>query len=736
MRYVLCWLLLALFSTTCCLSQTPDTAIVRILRLPPGGMLLAKGWHYHAGDNPAWASPDFYDSRWDTINPTRPRRELPPALSTGISWLRLRFRPADSLRQRALRLQAVEYGAWEIYLNGRLVQRSGTVRANPTQVPGPDHLPAISMPGGGPAEQVLAIRFAPWQSPLLRLGTEGTVRQLLNVYLRDENQVRQQAAKQVISTLVNCVIAGIFGLLTLLHLAFFRYYPAQRANLYFAFFALALDSLATIAQWALASPTLEAMLPLQFISILYSGGSYLWALRALHVLFGFRTGWVYAGLWAGFWAMVALGLAGVTYLGNVSALLVISAVAELLRLTGRALRQHQRGAWIIGAGFAVILLVIVGLILSAVVCALLHVSNPLQSLTQGNWVVSLLVYLSPALGISLFLAREFALDSQLLQVQLAEVQRLSAQTLAQEQEKQTLLAAQNETLEHQVQQRTGELQRSLTDLRATQAQLIQKEKMASLGELTAGIAHEIQNPLNFVNNFSEVSTELVEELQEALAAHDTAEAAELANDVAQNLGKITEHGKRAAAIVRGMLEHSRASTGERKPTDVNALCDEYLRLAYQGLRAKDKTFNAALNLDLASDLPLVEGVGADLGRVLLNLFNNAFYAVRQRQQTGEPGYAPTVSVSTTFTNQQVHVVVRDNGPGIPVEVRAKIFQPFFTTKSTGEGTGLGLSLSHDIISQGHGGTLAVESQEGVGTVFTIALAIAQGAELALPTGTV
>jgi two-component system NtrC family sensor kinase len=269
--------------------------------------------------------------------------------------------------------------------------------------------------------------------------------------------------------MVNCVIAGIFGLLTLLHLAFFRYYPAQRANLYFAFFALALalDSLATIVQWALASPTLEAMLPLQFISILCSGGSYLWALRALYVLFGFRTGWVYAGLWAGFWAMVALGLAGVTYLGNVSALLVISSVAELLRLTGRALRQHQRGAWIIGAGFAVILLVIVGLILSAVVCALLHVSNPLQSLTQGNWVVSLLVYLSPALGISLFLAREFALDSQLLQVQLAEVQRLSAQTLAQEQEKQTLLAAQNETLEHQVQQRTGELQRSLTDLRAT-----------------------------------------------------------------------------------------------------------------------------------------------------------------------------------------------------------------------------------------------------------------------------
>ena len=273
----------------------------------------------------------------------------------------------------------------------------------------------------------------------------------------------------------------------------------------------------------------------------------------------------------------------------------------------------------------------------------------------------------------------------------------------------------------EIQAQRDQTAQALTELRATQAQLIQKEKMASLGELTAGIAHEIQNPLNFVNNFSEVSTELMAELQDAHAAGDAAEVAALAGDVTQNLGKITEHGKRAAAIVKGMLEHSRASTGERAPTDLNALADEYLRLAYQGLRAKDNTFHAALTTDFASELPLVEAVGADVGRVLLNLLGNAFYAVRQRQQTGEADYAPTVRVQTQQVGQQVEIRVTDNGTGMPAAVQAKIFQPFFTTKPTGEGTGLGLSLAHDIIIQGHGGSLTVKSQQGQGTTFSVAL---------------
>jgi len=418
-----------------------------------------------------------------------------------------------------------------------------------------------------------------------------------------------------------------------------------------------------------------------------------------------------------------LCLSGMTYLGNLLGLLILLTNMELVRLTVRALRQRQRGAWMVGAGFGVIVLLIVVLLLAAVVSAWLGVENPLHALSNGNWAVSLLLVLAPALSISLFLAREFALDSQLLQVKLGEVERLSAQTLAQEQEKQALLARQNETLEHQVALRTEELQRSLADLRATQAQLIQKEKMASLGELTAGIAHEIQNPLNFVNNFAEVSAELLQELAEAQAAGDAEEAGALAADVRQNLGKITEHGRRAASIVRGMLEHARQRPGERAPTDLNALCEEYLRLAYQDLRAKDKTFQATLRTDFALGLPLVGVVGAEVGRVLFNLLGNAFYAVRQRQQTGELGYQPQVSVTTERANGHVCIRVSDNGLGMPAEVQAKIFQPFFTTKPTGEGTGLGLSLSHDIIAQGHGGTLRVESQQGHSTTFFVLLPV-------------
>ncbi|GAB3636770.1 hypothetical protein GCM10027422_23600 [Hymenobacter arcticus] len=301
---------------------------------------------------------------------------------------------------------------------------------------------------------------------------------------------------------------------------------------------------------------------------------------------------------------------------------------------------------------------------------------------------------------------------------------------AEEEKQLRLAAAHNADLERLVAarttaltQQTSELQTALAELRATQQQLIQREKMASLGELTAGIAHEIQNPLNFVNNFADVSAELVAELEaeQTNPTPDTGLEDELLNDLRHNLHKINQHGQRAASIVRGMLAHSRQSTGERQPTDVNALADEYLRLAYHGLRARDKSFNATLNTDFAALLPLVPAVSGDLGRVLLNLFTNAFYAVQKRQQTAPPGYAPTVQVRTRRVGEEVEIGIRDNGTGIPEAVRSKIFQPFFTTKPSGEGTGLGLSLAHDIVVQGHGGTLSVTSQEGEFTEFVVRL---------------
>ncbi len=289
----------------------------------------------------------------------------------------------------------------------------------------------------------------------------------------------------------------------------------------------------------------------------------------------------------------------------------------------------------------------------------------------------------------------------------------------QKQKANTVLQQQKEEINTQ---RT-KAENALTELRATQTQLIQKEKMASLGELTAGIAHEIQNPLNFVNNFSEVSAELVTELEEEQQKpnRDTDLEAELLVDLKQNLQKITLHGSRASAIVRGMLEHSRSSTGEKRPTDLNALADEYLKIAYHGLRAKDKDFNTELVTDFGANVGLVDLAPQEIGRVLLNLYNNAFYAVRERQKLALADYKPTVTVSTTQRNGHVEIRVSDNGTGIPELVKAKIFQPFFTTKPTGEGKGLGLSLSYDIVTKGHSGSLTLESQEGEGTTFVIQL---------------
>lgn len=262
---------------------------------------------------------------------------------------------------------------------------------------------------------------------------------------------------------------------------------------------------------------------------------------------------------------------------------------------------------------------------------------------------------------------------------------------------------------------------TLETLKHTQAQLVQSEKMASLGQLTAGIAHEIQNPLNFVNNFSEVSIELAAEMKEELQKGNAEDAMAIAGDIEQNLQKIIHHGRRADGIVKGMLQHSRAGNTTKETTDLNVLTDEYLRLAYHGSRAKDKSFNTELTTHYADNLPKVNVLPQDMGRVLLNLFTNAFYAVQQKQQCSGSEYKPMVTVTTKAEKNFVKVIVTDNGTGMPEDIRHKIMQPFFTTKPTGQGTGLGLSLSYDIIVKAHDGEIDVESKENEYTTFTISI---------------
>jgi two-component system, NtrC family, sensor kinase len=270
------------------------------------------------------------------------------------------------------------------------------------------------------------------------------------------------------------------------------------------------------------------------------------------------------------------------------------------------------------------------------------------------------------------------------------------------------------------------LNETMTSLQETQSQLIQSEKMASLGELTAGIAHEIQNPLNFVNNFSDINTELIEEMKTEIDKGNIEEAKALADDISVNEQKINFHGKRADGIVKGMLQHSRSSNNIKESVNINVLADEYLRLAYHGLRAKDKSFNATMKTDYDESIGSITAVPQDIGRAMLNLITNAFYAASLPPPTGggfkDPNYKhePTVWIKTKKIGDKVFISVKDNGPGIPQKVLDKIFQPFFTTKPTGQGTGLGLSLCYDII-KAHGGELKVETKEGEGSEFIIEL---------------
>jgi two-component system NtrC family sensor kinase len=319
--------------------------------------------------------------------------------------------------------------------------------------------------------------------------------------------------------------------------------------------------------------------------------------------------------------------------------------------------------------------------------------------------------------------------SQYRQNKAAEKERIKRKK---EDELNRAIAIRKVELEGLVAERTAEismqkeeLEQTLNKLLASQTQLIQSEKMASLGQLTAGIAHEIQNPLNFVNNFSEVNKELLEEMNEEIDKENLAEVKMIIKDVVGNEQKINHHGKRADAIVKGMLQHSHTSNGIKKPTDINALADEYLRLAYHGLRAKDKSFNAEFTSDFDMRIGKINVIPQEIGRVILNLLNNAFYAVSEKKKMNFEGYKPIVSIRTQKVQNNVEIIVKDNGNGIPQKMLDKIFQPFFTTKPTGKGTGLGLSISYDIITKGHKGELIAKTNEGTGTEFKIIIPITE-----------
>jgi signal transduction histidine kinase len=499
---------------------------------------------------------------------------------------------------------------------------------------------------------------------------------------------------------------GLLLLLSIWHFALYRSNPNQKANLYFFIYAFFLSISEILMALASRHPQL-VVTKMVFLSIsllsIYIGTLFL--LVAVYKIFRFKFKFFFwAVAFITFFSLLSFGFYN-PYSFWMANLFVIPPLIEIIRVTLLATRAKHRGATILISG--------------AINWAIFFILFDLFAFgyipAGPNWLWGHLVFniswMSLPVAISIYLALESSYASRTLTEKLVEVQQLSA-------EKQQILASQKEELEKRVEQRTTELKHSLQELKSTQTQLIQSEKMASLGELTAGIAHEIQNPLNFVNNFSETNTELLQEAETEFKSGNNNEGLFLLADIKKNEQKIAHHGKRAEAIVKSMLEHSRSTKGEKQLTDLNALCDEYLRLAYHGFRAKDKTFNATIETRLDDSIGKVNLVPQDIGRVLLNLFNNAFWAVNEKKKQVEQTYEPTVSVSSKSASDRIEIIVSDNGNGIYKQIIDKVFQPFFTTKSTGQGTGLGLSLSYDII-KAHGGELKVESIEGEGAIFII-----------------
>jgi len=656
-----------------------------------GGLYLSNqsGWRFHPGDDLNWANPDFDDSDWMLFNPQGLTEPIPDSLWNEYGWFRYRFAADSSACAMTTHLYFHTYGAAEVYLDGRLAQKYG---AFSTELEGERRYmynyktqPAVVLQHGD--SHVLAVRYSYHKGP--------TYKKVLGKYARTfgfDIALATDNVNQLISSDANrtrqsvYILGTMLMLIVLLHGFLFVMFPAERSNLYISIVVFLLF-LHLIVIWQTLFFELDVLQKVLFRDI-----PYITLFLVTVSLFPFTIcsmfnqsqRLIYKIL---IWLSPVFALANFILSGPNQNKIILTVFPLAVAFFSSSILIHawknrQKGILFVAVAF-------LGLIISSVTGDLYFIFSKNFKI-EFNYIFIYMTYASIPLGLTAFMASRFR----------------------------DLYT----NLEQKVNERTRALNQSLEELKSTQSQLIQSEKMASLGQLTAGIAHEIQNPLNFVNNFSEVNTELIEEMKTELKSGNHEEAIAIANGIAENEKKINMHGKRADSIVKGMLQHSRSSSGVKELVDINKLADEFLRLSYHGLRAKDKSFNATMKSDFDSSIGRINIASDEIGRVILNLLNNAFYAVSDRKKRNPDGYEPTVSISTLKVGDQVEIKVQDNGIGIPQNVLDKIFQPFFTTKPTGQGAGLGLSLAYDIV-KAHGGELKVETNEGVGSEFIIYLII-------------
>lgn len=654
------------------------------------------------GDSLAWSSPDYDDTSWTELTQSQISTRDPLYDEwPGMGWFRTTF-VVDSLQTTEWVLEAYVSGAAEFYLDGNLVSSQGTWGANRSEEVWRDNrdqaIPIEMLPG----THVLAVRYsnhavADWLRVLYKQSiVQGVIAPGFTAGLRSEASwvARKNAGHAPlhwsISLLGAALLAiGVFGLVIQVRssagreLFFLSLQPLLLGSLLVVFTFLSKESVGFIG--TLVSATLLGPM---FV------GSFI--AMAVAIIEAYAVRWKNAfhrmAVVSGILVLVNNIFTG-TWTSVPTLVLVLLVLLLAIVLLVRAAFQRKQGAWVLCAGFVISI--------SAAVLGLLRILE----FTFWNDLLFLAVFISFPSAVIYYFAVRFSISIQQSRSRLEENNRLI-------QEKQQLIEGQKEQLERQVEARTAEL-------KASQAQLIEQEKLASLGSLTAGIAHEIKNPLNFVNNFAEVGGELADELSEAIASGNAAEAQSIVGELKANAEQIAKHGKRADSIVQAMMQHARGGTAERETVDVNAFVAEYIDLAWHGMRAKDHTFDCEVERALSPDAGSAVLQTQDMGRVLLNLLNNAFYATQME------GGAPDarVRVATSREDDRIVITVADNGPGIPEDIRQKIFEPFFTTKPTGEGTGLGLSLSYDIVTKGHGGSMTVGTSASGGALFTIALPV-------------
>ena len=673
--------------------------------------LAQKGdWLFRPGNNPAWAQTGLDTTGWVRIK-LRDLKKYMDKNGRVVGWFRMRVKFDSSLLHKKIWIDFASWAAMDLYIDGKLVATRGSTGSDgkPFAVYNGDQDP-LSINFNSDTAHTFAIHFAGDLSPfpphdLKFLSNSGDMLILVgpNPFINMERTLK--VVDQFISTwlAVCAVLSLLFWLLA--------FENRREKNL--IWIALC-TSLYTVINFALMK---ENAIGLSYGSFyIYNQIGFFSVLLLLLISIPILLIKVFKRMLNSKLILFLLTLFLLSCLGNFfdiseklrQTILIVDIVSVLFICIYYIISSWKR---LKGAQWAIVM----GLFLSLFTLCVnfgqslingsldIYLTLILESIFILSFPLSLLVYVSIRFK---EIIREVSINADRV-VQLSEEKRAQAEN-------------QQNLLQEEVNRQTAEIRQTLDNLKATQKQLIQSEKMASLGELTAGIAHEIQNPLNFVNNFSEVNMEMITEMNEEIDKGNLSEVKNIARDIEANEEKINHHGKRADGIVKSMLEHSRSSNGVKEPTDINKLADEYLRLAYHGLRAKEKNFNASFETQFDKSIGKINIIPQDIGRVLLNLFNNAFYATNEKTQQRISGYEPKVMVSTRKIDGKIEIGVKDNGNGIPEMIKNKIFQPFFTTKPTGSGTGMGLSLSYDIM-RAHNGEIKVESKEGEGTTFIIEL---------------